>query len=99
VHEAPEVRAVLLGQRLVEPVVVPERRDRGRVLDRPLAEVRRRRVARDELRQAERDQRDAEAQQDECRRPPREEAEERLGRPLARPSQSEETLPTWSRQR
>jgi hypothetical protein len=79
--------------------VVPERGDGRGILDRALAQVRRGRVARDELRQAERDQRDAEAQQDERARPPCEKAEERLGRPRTRPPQPEETLPTWSRQR
>jgi hypothetical protein len=67
--------------------VLAERLDRGGVVDRTLSEVCRCRVARDELRQQERDQRDADRQEGECDEPAREEAKERLGRPLARPPQ------------
>jgi hypothetical protein len=67
--------------------VLSERLYCGRVVDRTLSEVRRRRVARDELRQQERDQRDADREKGECDEPAREEAKERLGRPLARPPQ------------
>ena len=69
-REVPEVGPVLRGQRLVEPVVVAERRDRGRVVDRLLPEVRRGGIARHELRQHERDQRDADREEDERDEPP-----------------------------
>ena len=59
----------------------------GRVVDRTLSEVGGGGVARDELRQQERDQRDADRQEGECDEPTREEAKERLGRPLARSPQ------------
>ena len=72
--EAPEVRAVLNGQRLVEPVVVAERLHRHRIVDRALPEVRRGGIARDELREDERDQRDADREEDERYEPAREEA-------------------------
>ena len=80
--------------------MLAERLDRDRVVDRPLAEVRRRGIARHELGEEERDQRDADAEQDERDEPPCDEAEERLGRPLARSSQPERAdRATWSRQR
>jgi hypothetical protein len=87
VQESPEIRAVLLRQRLVQPVVLTECLHRGRVVDRALPEVRRRRIAGDEVRQQERDQRDADREEEQRDQPAREEAKERLGRPLARPSQ------------
>jgi hypothetical protein len=67
--------------------VLSERLYRGGVVDRTLSEVCRSWVARDELRQQERDQRDADREEGECDEPTREEAKERLGRPLARPPQ------------
>jgi hypothetical protein len=67
--------------------VLSERLYCGRVVDRTLSEVRRRGVAGNELRQQERDQRDADREKGECDEPAREEAKERLGRPLARPPQ------------
>jgi hypothetical protein len=67
--------------------VLAERLHRGRVVDCALSEVRRRGIAGHELRQQERDQRDPDRQEDECDEPTREEAKERLGRPLARPPQ------------
>jgi hypothetical protein len=60
---------------------------RSRIVDRTLSEVRRCGIAGDELRQQERDQRDPDRQEDECDEPTREEAKERLGRPLARSPQ------------
>jgi hypothetical protein len=87
VEEPPEVRAVLLGQRLVEPVVLTERLHCGRVVDRTLSEVRRRGIAGDKLRQQEGDQGDADRQEEQRYEAPREEPEEGLGRPLARPPQ------------
>ena len=71
-----EVDQVALRERLVQPVVLLERRDRGGVAGGLLAEVRRGGVARDELGQDERDQRDPEQEEDERGQPPREEAEE-----------------------
>jgi hypothetical protein len=67
--------------------VLAERLHRDGVVDRTLPEVGGRGVARDELRQQERDQRDADRQEGECDEPAREEAKEGLGRPLARPPQ------------
>jgi hypothetical protein len=67
--------------------VVAKRLHRGRVVDRTLSEVRRRGIARDELRQHERDQRDADREEEQRDEPAREEAKEGLGRPLARSSQ------------
>jgi len=101
VRESPEVRAVLLRERLVEAVVLAERLDGGRVFDRALAEVRGRRVARYELREQEGDQRDADAEEDEGDEPPADEPEERVGRPLARSSQPDRQSEwlTVSRQR
>ena len=61
VQQLAEVDAVLLRQRLVEPVALAERGDRRGILDRALAEVRGRRVAGDELGEQERDERDAES--------------------------------------
>ena len=48
--------------------------DRGGIVDRTLPEVRRGRVAGDEVGEQERDQRDADAEEDECDEPAREEA-------------------------
>jgi hypothetical protein len=87
VEEPPQIRAVLLRQRLVESVVLPEGLYSGRVFDCPLSEVRCRGIAGDELRQQERDQRDADRQEEQRYEAPREEPEEGLGRPLARPPQ------------
>ena len=81
VREPPDVDAVLLRQRLVEPVALTEGRDGSRVLDRALAQVRRGRVARHEVREHERDERDPEHQEDERSDPPRDESEEGPGRP------------------
>jgi hypothetical protein len=67
--------------------VLAERLHRGWIVDRALSEVRRGGVAWDELRQQEGDQRDADREEDECDEPSREEAKERLGRPLARSPQ------------
>ena len=60
-----EVEGVPHRQRLVEAVVLVERLHRGRVACGLLAEVRGGGVARDELGQDERDERDADQQQDE----------------------------------
>jgi hypothetical protein len=67
--------------------VLSERLHCGGVVDRALTEVRRRRIAWHELRQQERDQRDADGEEGERDESAREEAKERLGRPLARPPQ------------
>src|SRR5205085_7227682 len=58
-----EVEQIALRQRLVEAVVVLERRDGGRVARRLLTEVRGDRVRRNELRQQERDGGDADQQE------------------------------------
>jgi hypothetical protein len=58
-----------------------------RVVDRTLSEVRCGGIARDELGEQERDQRDADRQEDQGDDTTPEEAKKRLGRPLARPSQ------------
>ena len=49
--------------------MLAERRDRGRIVDRLLAEVRSCRVARHEVRQHERDERDADREQHERAEP------------------------------
>jgi hypothetical protein len=54
--------------------VLPERLHRGRVVDRTLPEVCGRRIARDELGQQERDERDPDRKEGECDEPAREEA-------------------------
>ena len=64
-REPPDVDAVLLRQRLVEPVTLTEGGDGRRILDRALAQVRSRRVTGDEVREQERDERDPEHQEDE----------------------------------
>jgi hypothetical protein len=51
-----------------------ERLHRHRVVDRTLPEIRRRRIAGNELREDERDQRDADREEDERDEPAREEA-------------------------
>jgi hypothetical protein len=101
VREPPEVGAVLLRERLVEAVVLAERLDGGGILDRALAEVRGRGVARYELREQKRDQRDADAEEDEGDEPPADESKEGVGRPLARSSQPDRQSEwlTLSRQR
>ena len=81
-----EVEQVALRQRLVEAVVVLERRDGGGVTRRLLAEVRRDRVRRHELRQQERDGGDADQQEDERSEPSRDEAHEPV--PLAEPARA-----------
>jgi hypothetical protein len=100
VDQPPQVEPVLLRQRLVEPVVLAEGLNRRRVVDRTLAEIRGGGIARDELRQRERDERDADREQNERDEAPDEKAEERLGRPRARPPQPERAdRATWNRQR
>ena len=71
-----EVEPVADGKRLVEPVVVLERGHRGGVAGRLLPEVRRRRVARDDLREHEHDERDADREEHERDEPPQQEARE-----------------------
>jgi hypothetical protein len=67
--------------------VLTECLHRGGVVDRALSEVRRRRIAGHEVRQQERDQRDADREEEQRYEAPREKPEEGLGRPLARPPQ------------
>jgi hypothetical protein len=77
VHEVLQVAEVLHRQRPVEPVVVPERRDHLRLRLRDLSEVRADRIAGNELRQRERDERDPDRQGDECGEAPHDEADQR----------------------
>ncbi len=79
-EETVDIEAVLGRERLVEPVALAERLDGGGVGCRLLAQVRRHRVAGDELREQEGDERDPEPEQDEGDEAPRQEAEERLRR-------------------
>ena len=76
VDEVLEVDQVTDGERLVEPVVLLEGLDRRRVGGRLLAEVRRRGVARDELGEHERDERDPEHEEQEGAEPAQDEAHE-----------------------
>ena len=76
VDEVLQVDQVAHGQRLVEAVVLLEGLDRLGIRGRLLAEVRRRRVARDELREHERDERDPEHEQHEGAQPAEDEAQE-----------------------
>jgi hypothetical protein len=76
VEEVRQVAPVLNGEGLVEGVPLLERGDRGRVAGGLLAEVGRDGVARNELREGERDERDPEGEQDERSRAPEDEAEE-----------------------
>jgi hypothetical protein len=71
-----EVEQIALRQRLVEAVMVLERRDGSRVARRLLTEIRRDRVRRHELRQQEGDGGDADQQEDERGEPPRHETRE-----------------------
>ena len=64
-----EVQQIALRQRLVEPVVVLEGRDRGGVARSLLAEVRGDRIRRHELGQHEGHRGDTDQQQDERRQP------------------------------
>ena len=70
-----EVEPVSNRKRLVETVVGFERGDDGGIAGRLLAEVRRGRIARDELRQHEDDERDPDREQHERGGAPQDEAE------------------------
>ena len=72
-----QVVPILDGDRVVEPVALLERRHCLGVGGRLLAEIGRDGVARYELSQRERDERDAEAQEDERARATQHEADER----------------------
>jgi hypothetical protein len=76
VEEVRQVTPVLNGDRLVEPVPLLERGDRGGIAGSLLAEVGRDGVARNELCERERDERDPEGEQDERSRASEDEAEE-----------------------
>ena len=76
VDEVLQVDQVPDRERLVEPVVLLEGLDRGRVGGGLLAEVRRGRVARHELGEHERDERDPEHEQQEGAEPSEDEAQE-----------------------
>ena len=76
VDEVLQVDQVPDRQRPVEPVVLLEGLDRRGIGGRLLAEVRRRRVARDELGEHERDERDPEHEQQERADPAQDEAQQ-----------------------
>ena len=80
VQEMLEVDQVTDRKRLVEPVVLLEGLDGGRIAGSLLTEVRRDGVARDELGQNERDERDPEQEQDERAEPAQDEEQERAAR-------------------
>ena len=72
-----QVVPVLEGDRIVEPIAFLERRHRFRVRGRLLAEIGRDWVARHELGQRERDQRDPQTEENKGARAAQQEAKER----------------------
>ena len=97
VDEVLQVDQVPHRERLVEPVVLLEGLDRRGIGGRLLAEVRRRRVARDELGEHERDERDPEHEQHEGAQPAEDEAQRGSSRDGARGAARREPSPLRAR--